>query len=483
MMSKFIKLNQLNGNQRYSKGISSHYFYLTLESLLLGGILFLILLANIGLLRLPIQLLVGLIFAVVGLSLFFQWSSGHSPLWNTRNFIFLGVLFWVLLDPLRMREGIDEFSYDIAVETLLYVGIFMAMVCLGYSFPPCRAVGWAFSKIQEPRNSRQVFWSIVVVYLIGISPILYYSQGSVSLFWKVLLAGYSPTGDPYWRRVALGGSREFLISFVRFFFLAAPFLTTWALKKIAISRCQKMILLFMVISILIILFFEGVRFIFGFVVMGLFLYLYAAMSPTKRRRWLILVLLGIAMSLWLMQVMVTYRAIGFYAIDIGAVDARLTHFHTDNNFYWLATAVKVMPEQFSFTNKWPFLYIFIHPIPRFLWPEKPASEGFPFITWDERGGETLTSSIIGDFYMAQGILGVIVVGLVYGWIARNWDQIVRMASGGNIHTLIYYVGVMLIFLGGRTFDTFVTQWYVGILIIAFAYYLGRKEGKRYIIHK
>ncbi|TET73476.1 MAG: oligosaccharide repeat unit polymerase [Candidatus Aminicenantes bacterium] len=451
---------------------------LIVEFLLFCGVLLLLLLGYKGVFKLPVQALTGVIFAAVGASLFFQHISGLPVLWNKRNFILLGVLFWVLLDPLQMREGIDEFSYDVIVETLLYVVIFMAMVSLGYFFPPYRKLERAFSRIQEPRSGRQVFSLIIIVYLIGIAPMLYYSRGSLYLFGEIFFAGYNWNADLGWRRGALGTGRDYFITILQYFLFGGAFLAVWALRRISLWQWQRIILFLIVVSVLATIYFCGSRRIFAFVVIGLLLYLYTAISHKKRRRWRFVFLLAPIMLLLLMQIQMQFRAIGFYDIDISdirAIEKRLNYLHRDNNFYWLATAVNVMPEQYSFTREWPFLNFFIHPVPRFIWPGKPVSEGFPFISWREEGS-SLSISVIGEFYIAQGLLGVIIAGLVFGWAARNWDQLARIALKGNIYSLIYFMGGVLFFiLGVRGISDIYTQWYSVWFVIGLLYFLGRKE--------
>jgi oligosaccharide repeat unit polymerase len=477
-VDKTSELNQSVSGRGVSSGNSGDVPTSVMECFFFLGLLLFV--ACTSVFEIPVQILTGTIFATVGASLFLQHARGQAVLWNMRNFILLGVLFWVLLDPLQMREGIDEFSYDVIVETLLYVVIFMVTVSVGYLFPPSRKVVRVFSRIYEPRSDRRVFWTVVLVYLIGIVPILYYSGGSLDSFLKIFLAGYSWDVDVGWRRGALGTGRDFLIALSQFFLIAAPFLATWALKRVRLSQWEKVVLLFMVVSVSSTFFFSGARRLFAFIVIGLSIYIYTAISRINKRRWRIIFLLVPFMLLWLMQIQLQYRAVGFQHIDLSNVETRLGHLHRDNNFYWMLMAVDLMPEHYAFTRTLPFLDFFIHPIPRFLWPGKPASEGYPFIRW-EQAGATLSSSVIGDFYVAQGLLGVIIAGLFYGWAARNWNQLVRLSYGGNIHSLIYYMGgILLFFIGIRGIGEIVTQWYTVVLVTFIAYVWGKRHSLKNI---
>lgn len=437
------------------------------------GLLGIVLLVYLEIIQFSIPSLTAYFFAAFGGIIISKWGSGNQTAQDMRNFIYVGVLFFVLLDPLQLREGIDEFDYSVVAKTLLCVAIFLTMVSVGYMLPPFRLIANAFARISEPSNGKRIYPVTIFLYLIGVIPILYYSGGSLNTFVQILLAGYNWGVDAGWRRGALGSEVDYLFTIFFLILNATPFLALWLLKKVSLNSLQKATLVWIILSVSLFYFFSGGRRIFAFQVLGLLLYLYNAAPSHKRKTWGALFVLALFFLLVAMQVQVQFRVEGFSDVDLATVETRFDHLHRDNIFFWMLTAVNLMPDQYPFTSEIPFVELFIHPIPRFLWPEKPINEGFPFLNWGDYGA-TLAISIIGQFYIAQGLLGVVIAGLCYGWAARNWDQLIRMAPDGSVRSLIYYMGGLLFFVVGiRNFGEIVTQWYsIGFVILLF-HFLGR----------
>lgn len=452
-----------------------------LELPIWDGLVAIVLLVYLGSIEFSIPTLTACFFAAFGGIFFSKWRAGSDNAKDMRNFIYVGVLFFVLLDPLQLREGIDEFRYSVVAETLLYVAIFLTMVSLGYRLPPSRKLANAFARISEPQNGAQLFRAAILLYLIGAIPIFYYSGGSLNTFVQILLAGYNWGVDAGWRRGALGSGLDYLFTILFLILNATPFLALWVLKRVSLNPLQKAILVWIILSVSLFYFFSGARRIFAFLVLGLLLYLYNAVPSHKRKTWGVLFALAPFVLLLAMQVQIRYRTEGFYDVDLATVETRFDHLHRDNIFFWMLTAVEVMPDKYPFTWEMPFVELFIHPLPRFLWPGKPITEGFPFVNWGDFGA-SLAISIIGQFYIAEGLLGVVIAGLCYGWAARNWDQLIRTAPEGSVRSLIYYMGGILFFvLGIRNFGEIVTQWYsVGFLILVF-HLLGRFKRTRRVL--
>ena len=178
-----------------------------------------------------------------------------------------------------------------------------------------------------------------------------------------------------------------------------------------------------------------------------------------------------------MQAQVQFRSAGFYEFDAAKVESNLLEMHRDNNFYWFSMAVDTMPSTYEYTHEWIFLQIFTHPIPRFLWPEKPYSTGFPFVQWEDVGA-SLSISVIGELYVSQGIFGIILGGLIYGWLARHWDSLRQFIRKGSATGLIYSLGLTLLLIGVRSFGDIVLNWYILALLIIVLRYLGLRRQVR-----
>lgn len=405
------------------------------------------------------------IFLVVLLGIGWEWVLTRRTPASSRNAILAGVLFWLLLDPLLMREGIDEFSPDVILKALLYASIFIAALCAGYLIPAFLGVRSFFSRMPSETNDDRVFWLTVAIYVLGIIPQIYVSGGSPTEFWHLLLAGYSPDVEIGWRRGMLGNLNDFLKSIAHLLDLTIPFLGVYLVRR-QLILWKKLLLMLMMLSLFLIIFFSGERRIFALIVLGPLLYVFFVTAKAVRRKWSPVFLAGVLLLFWMMQAQVQFRSGGFYDFDPAVVQTNPIEMHRDNNFYWFATAVDTMPSMYEFTNEWVFLQIFTHPIPRFLWPEKPYTVGLPFVQWDEAGA-SLSISIVGELYVSQGLTGIVLGGLLYGWMAKNWDQLREYFSRSHAISLVYALGVTLLLIGVRSFGDIVLNWYVlGIVVVA-----------------
>jgi len=410
-----------------------------------------------------VKALVASLFLVVISGIAWEWAITRRTPVNSRNAILLGVLFWLLLDPLLSREGIDEFSPDVIVKALLYAGIFIAAICAGYVVPAVSGVKRLFAHVPSQTKDDRIFWLTVTLFLLGIVPQIYAAGGSPSEFWRLLLAGYSADIEVGWRRGMLGNADDFLKSTAHLLELSVPFLAVYLVRR-RLVPWKTLLLLLMMLSVFLTIFFSGERRVFALIVLGPSLYLFFVTAKAMRRKLAPVFLAGALLLFWMMQAQVQFRSAGFYDFDASAVQTNPLEMHRDNNFYWFATAVDTMPNMYEFTNEWVFLQVFTHPIPRFLWPGKPFTVGLPFVQWDEIGA-SLSISIVGELYVSQGLTGIILGGLLYGWLAKNWDQLREHFSQSHAISLVYAIGLTLLLIGVRSFGDIVLNWYVLAIVI------------------
>jgi oligosaccharide repeat unit polymerase len=421
-----------------------------------------------------VPIFAGTLFLVVGLGTLWDRTIVGRPLLNSRTVVLAGVLFWLLLDPLLMRKGLDDFTPEVLVTALLYAAGFIVAVWLGYLIKPLAIVKRFFSSTPAQTNDDLLFVVTVAIYVISIVPLIT-AANSVSELWRLLLAGYSPDVDVAWRRGMLGSQQDFFKSIARLLQLSIPFLGTYLISR-KLVVWKKLLLGSMILSLLMITFFGGERRLFAFVVLGPLSYVFFTTSTKVLKRRLPIFAVLVLLLFWGMQAQLQFRSGGFYNFDATAVESNPFEMHRDNNFYWFATAVDTMPNTYEYTNEWIFLQIFTHPIPRFLWPQKPFATGFPFVQWEDTGA-SLSISLVGELYISQGIFGIILGGLVYGWLARNWDTLRPHLDKGSASGLIYSLGLTLLLIGVRSFGDIVLNWYVLALVILLVRNLGIKRSR------
>jgi len=384
-------------------------------------------------------------------------------------------LFWLLLDPLLMRSGLDDFSPDVALRASLYAALFLLAVWVGYLMRPFRTARQLFSRMPSHTNDNLVFLVTLGIYLVGVVPLVS-SANSISELWRLLLAGYSPDVDVAWRRGMLGERQDLLKSIAHLLQLTLPCLSTYLITR-RLAVWKKIVLALMTLSLFLVTFFSGERRILALIVLGPLAYLFFEASSKAVKKWSPVFALLLLALFWTMQAQVQFRSAGFYDFDAAKVESNPLEMHRDNNFYWFTMAVDTMPTTYEYTHEWIFLQIFTHPIPRFLWPEKPYSKGFPFVQWDEIGA-SLSVSVVGELYISQGVLGILVGGILYGWIARHWDLLQQFIRKGSASGIIYSLGLTLLLIGVRSFGDIVLNWYVLAVVIVVLRLLGVRRHPR-----
>jgi hypothetical protein len=116
------------------------------------------------------------------------------------------------------------------------------------------------------------------------------------------------------------------------------------------------------------------------------------------------------------------------------------------NFDFLTYVVAMVPERTgTYTYGTQYLQLFTEPIPRKLWPGKPAGAPIGFFNLNNYGdflGRTVT--LVGDGWMSGGWLGVVItmtlvgtiLGLAHRWFWRH--------SQNNMIALLYLVGLAML---------------------------------------
>lgn len=87
------------------------------------------------------------------------------------------------------------------------------------------------------------------------------------------------------------------------------------------------------------------------------------------------------------------------------------------NFDFLVYLAKAIPDRtLTYSYGFQYLQAFTEPIPRALWPDKPAGVFYGFDLNDYGNFIALTTGIVGDGWISFGIFGVILVSLIWGSI-------------------------------------------------------------------
>lgn len=129
-------------------------------------------------------------------------------------------------------------------------------------------------------------------------------------------------------------------------------------------------------------------------------------------------------------------------------------FFVDLNLVNVAQLTDVFPSKHGFLGlEVPYVAL-THPIPRALWPGKP--EGLSLSMEDALGvgsEMTISSTFIGEAYMAGGAFAVIITGLMFGILTGWWARFAIGLSSG-LGLLIYASGFLAIAISMRSLYVF-----------------------------
>ena len=145
----------------------------------------------------------------------------------------------------------------------------------------------------------------------------------------------------------------------------------------------------------------------------------------------------------------------------------------NNLFLPVAGLSTTVPAEITYLHGDSYLQVFVLPIPRALWPTKPADEITVVITRFDPGSSGFAFPAFGEGYANFGFIGVALCGVVLGGVAELLHR--RFASSQSLKSSVVaavQAGVFLqLFSRGNLAPMFTT--YIGILVVAG--YIGRRR--------
>jgi oligosaccharide repeat unit polymerase len=145
--------------------------------------------------------------------------------------------------------------------------------------------------------------------------------------------------------------------------------------------------------------------------------------------------------------MLAFRDVGL--VNFSADTNNRNTFFIDYNIVNVSRLTEVFPNSFEYLGFEIPYNALIRPIPRVLWPSKPERLSVTVETaLGSSGDVTLTSTFIGEAYMAGGLLGVLLIGACFGAAAELWNRLGSNSS--QFMQLVYVSGFLPAALGMRS---------------------------------
>ena len=170
---------------------------------------------------------------------------------------------------------------------------------------------------------------------------------------------------------------------------------------------------------------------------------YALSKPNLKLKQMLIVGVPVAgLLLFASTLMLEFRSAG----GITWLAAGERHYDTlyiDHNIVNLSNLTNIFPDTVDYLGLEIPYQTLIKPIPRALWPGKPEglSTGIEAALGVTDNVTTLSCTFVGEAYMAFGLVGVTLAGLLFGAAAALWNRVGQDANS-SFSQLLYASGFL-----------------------------------------
>ena len=371
------------------------------------------------------------------------WRSPRTLL-RAEHILALAPIYWLLLDLLQQAYALERLHKASIAGTFFSIGLFTSAVWLTVFMRPLSMPKPLANAASHQLDARTIFKLIVVFFSIAIVKFAYPSNfNPVEMF---IHLGSDRWSAP-WARETLGGWNSF-IDHLDYFGYLLPTLTT--LLALRTRRLNIPVAVAIALSMVMTAFLaqSGGRRIIG-VTLGAAIICWVLEQHKLKLKQIVITLVSVALVFGLMQWMLEFRNTGFQAALQEHKQFQYSYLHVDDNFLRLAQTITLVPRYYPYVYQQQIVFTLVRPIPRVFWANKPVDPGFDLPSALGIEGISYSYSVIGDWYISAGWVGVFLGGLIYGGLARIIGQLlIRNTQSSN--ALVYSLCAMALFAGFRS---------------------------------
>lgn len=377
--------------------------------------------------------------------------GGSSSTTNAENFVAFGYMFWLLLDLIQSAYVLDEAKDESLRLALVATGISAAAMWLGAASQPWRIPKWMAEGASVPLHAEAIAKAVPLCFALGMFNFLYSVDFDVAEMFSYV--GQQRWAAP-WGRAQLGGWDSFRDQ-APYFGYVLPSLTALLIARRGLASFQSLFAVACSVIMLVMLSTGGGRRIVG-VTMGAALMVWVQANPGLRVRNFLVVGVGAFALAWTAQFMLNIRATGYdQYLETGS---QYDYLHVDDNFLRLAQVIELVPLRRPFVEHQQLVFTLVRPVPRVFWPNKPITPGFDLPTELGIKGVSLSTSIIGEWYLSYGWFAVLVGAWFHGRLASTANALREIGNrAGN--PIVYSLTVMVLLSGLRSMQDLVLMSY------------------------
>jgi len=394
---------------------------------------------------------------------------GTERAFRAEHIVSIGLFYWLLLDIIQGVEDVD-LSQEVTQQAFLAIVLTAVGIWIGSAFGPRRLPSRIGRMLDNSVDNESLFRAGVLCFALGMLKFLIPTE--FDIFEAVSFIG-APRWSAPWGRGQLGGLDAFW-DHLQYFGYVVPTLAVaygvrrgwYSIKTVMLLTCAVVMVLFLSQS--------GGRRIVG-VTVGSAMLCWVFMQRRLNLRTIAVLLTGSAALLAAMQFILEHRNQGWFGED-----SRPGYFktlHVDDNFFRLGQIIELVPAEHPYVYLQQLFFIVIRPIPRYFWEGKPIDPGFNLPELIGITGVSLSTSMIGEWYLVWGMPTVLLGGLAMGLLCAAVNLVVvRSRKGGN--AAVAAISLMVIFAALRSLQDLVLMSYAIMALLGVMALLRRAQRTR-----
>lgn len=367
----------------------------------------------------------------------------RSPqLLNAENLVAFGFVFWLLLDLIQGAYDLREAADWAIRDAFIAIGVSAAAMWIGVLGQPWPLPNWIAEIARSPMDTRTVSRLVPVCFILGMFNFAFATNFQFDVMFSYL--GEQRWAAP-WGRAQLGGWDSFLDQ-LQYFGYVLPSLTALLIARRGFIPTAWVAILASGIMEAFLASGGGRRIIGVTVSAAIIVWIQSQKTINVRK--LTLAAVAAVGLLAAMQFMLNIRTVGYEEFaSSGSSD--YDYLHVDDNFLRLSQVIQIVPAEHDYVGFQQLWFTAVRPVPRVFWPGKPVDPGFDLPSIVGLKGVSLSTSIIGEWYLSFGWLAVVFGGWLHGRLART-ANVLRDNPEFRTNPIVYGLTVMVLVAGMRS---------------------------------
>lgn len=374
-----------------------------------------------------------------------------ASLLRAESVLSVGLIYWILIDAIQGSYGLWGTSETAIQKAFLGITIFAMGLWVG-SILTTQVRGQLSTTHWPDVSTRFLYRAGLLTFTAGmLEPLLACNLNPACIVQSFFLPWY----EVPWRIVDFG-SFDTLLRYIGFLgFLTLPIAAALLQQEGRLTKRVVIISLLGAILVLILMQ-TGARRKVGLVVAATGLVWILLQSRIRFNHLFKLAMLSVAL-LAMLEVVHAWRDEGlatalFSESETEEVVQEEGVISIDKNLHYMSHAMTVVPQYRPYKPMDALLAMIGSPIPRSIWPDKPAQGGdlpLPMLIGERKApGFSWSCSIVCDFYLMGGIVVIAIGGLFFGFLAQLVNSLLYQPVSVPSR-VIYAFALMSLFIGLR----------------------------------